>query len=395
MPCLPPSVDVAIIGGGYAGVIAATRLTLGGATVCLVDPKPHFVDRVRLHDHAAGRASAFLPWSRVLSPGVHRVQGRVAALRAGSLEIWTPQDTVSIDAAHVLLATGSTSRSLFEGPQVLHLDQPQAMRERLRRRPDAPVSVIGGGTTGIEVATALASTGRPVTLVVPPEHRLLGLGAADAHWLDSHLDRLGVSVVRDTIQHIDEHGIHGLHSTPTELVLPCTGFQASGAARALGLPTQDRGQVAVLPTLAVLGHPNLWAAGDAAAVPTMPWLHMSCAAALPMGAHAAANILATLRGDRAQPLSLALPVRCTALGPRTALVQQMGAGGPEGWCLRGLGAAVIKAGIVAMVSRMSRWEAQAGRPLYRWAQGPVRAALDATPRQALALQSVPEAGAHP
>ena len=34
--------DVAIVGGGYAGLMAAGRLIIGGRSVLLIDPKPRF-----------------------------------------------------------------------------------------------------------------------------------------------------------------------------------------------------------------------------------------------------------------------------------------------------------------------------------------------------------------
>ena len=47
--------NVVVLGGGYAGVAAARRLARGGARVTLVDRKPRFVERIRLHQVAAGQ----------------------------------------------------------------------------------------------------------------------------------------------------------------------------------------------------------------------------------------------------------------------------------------------------------------------------------------------------
>jgi NADH:ubiquinone reductase (H+-translocating) len=42
--------DVVVIGGGYAGVMAANRLTQrDDVTVTLINPRPTFVERLRLH----------------------------------------------------------------------------------------------------------------------------------------------------------------------------------------------------------------------------------------------------------------------------------------------------------------------------------------------------------
>lgn len=49
------SAHVAIIGAGYAGVMAAKRLlrTRSDITVSVVNPRPHFVQRIRLHQMIA------------------------------------------------------------------------------------------------------------------------------------------------------------------------------------------------------------------------------------------------------------------------------------------------------------------------------------------------------
>ena len=47
--------DVVVIGGGYAGVMAANHLTqLDNVTVTLINPRPAFVERIRLHQFVGG-----------------------------------------------------------------------------------------------------------------------------------------------------------------------------------------------------------------------------------------------------------------------------------------------------------------------------------------------------
>ena len=49
--------DVVVIGGGYAGVMAANRLTQrDDVTVTLINPRPTFVERIRLHQLVGGSA---------------------------------------------------------------------------------------------------------------------------------------------------------------------------------------------------------------------------------------------------------------------------------------------------------------------------------------------------
>jgi NADH dehydrogenase FAD-containing subunit len=51
--------DVVVIGGGYAGVMTANRLTRrDDVTVTLVNPRPTFVERIRLHQLVGGSHDA-------------------------------------------------------------------------------------------------------------------------------------------------------------------------------------------------------------------------------------------------------------------------------------------------------------------------------------------------
>src|SRR5262249_60619004 len=81
--------------GGYAGVLAANRLTQrAGVTVTLITPRPTFVERIRLHQLVGGSYDAVVDYREVLGEGIRLVV-----------------DTVTrIDAAErsVALATGGT-----------------------------------------------------------------------------------------------------------------------------------------------------------------------------------------------------------------------------------------------------------------------------------------------
>src|SRR6478672_12572961 len=54
-----------ILGGGYAGSLAAVRLAKRGVAVTLVDSGDGLVDRIRLHQIAAGDNIAITPYKRL------------------------------------------------------------------------------------------------------------------------------------------------------------------------------------------------------------------------------------------------------------------------------------------------------------------------------------------
>src|SRR4029453_15450795 len=66
--------DVVVIGGGYAGVMAANRLTRRhNVTVTLINPRPTFVERIRLHQLVGGSNAALVEYREVLAEGVRLV----------------------------------------------------------------------------------------------------------------------------------------------------------------------------------------------------------------------------------------------------------------------------------------------------------------------------------
>lgn len=70
-----------------------------------------------------------------------------------------------------------------------------------------------------------------------------------------------------------------------------------------------------------VGHDRIFGAGDAAKIADSPYddLRMSCATALPIGAHAADNILRLVVGESAEPLSSGYVGQCISLGRRSGV----------------------------------------------------------------------------
>ena len=87
--------NVVVIGGGYAGTTAANHLRMRtDVNITLVNPRPKFVERIRLHQHAAGdyatrpsttarcSARAWNSWST--TPRVLTLQARRVELASGA-----------------------------------------------------------------------------------------------------------------------------------------------------------------------------------------------------------------------------------------------------------------------------------------------------------------------
>src|SRR5215475_6743205 len=87
--------DVVVIGGGYAGVLAANRLTQrDDLTPTLINPRPTFVERIRLHQLVGGSHNPVHDYSEVLAERARLVVDTVTQI-----------DTVK---RSVSLATGGT-----------------------------------------------------------------------------------------------------------------------------------------------------------------------------------------------------------------------------------------------------------------------------------------------
>src|SRR6478752_533116 len=65
---------VVVIGGGYAGALAANHLRMrADVEITLVNPRPDFVERIRLHQLVAGSDDATHAYADILGAGIELV----------------------------------------------------------------------------------------------------------------------------------------------------------------------------------------------------------------------------------------------------------------------------------------------------------------------------------
>ncbi|TDC19412.1 FAD-dependent oxidoreductase [Streptomyces sp. 8K308] len=323
--------DVVVIGGGYAGVMAANRLTLrDDVTVTLVNPRPTFVHRIRLHQLVGGSDDAVVDYRDVLGERVRLVVDTATRIDAAGRHVTLASGEV-VGYDYLVYAVGSGSADP-DVPGAAEFAYPIATLEEARRlRPvldaapaTAAVTVVGAGPTGIEIAAELAEAGRAVTLVCggvlgPYLHRRGRRSVA------GRLAELGVTVLdgpgssvtavtRDAVRLADGREL------PSEVTVWTAGFGVPDLAARSGLSIDALGRLRTDETLTSVDDERVVAAGDSAAPSDLP-LRMSCQAAIPLGARAADTVLSRIAGERPAPLNQAFAGQCISLGRRAGIFQ--------------------------------------------------------------------------
>jgi NADH:ubiquinone reductase (H+-translocating) len=100
---------VVVVGGGYAGVMAANRLTKrDDVAVTLVNPRAEFVERVRLHQRVAGNHDAVVAYRDVLAARVRLVVDAAERIDAPARRVTLASGT-TLDYDYLVYAVGSGS----------------------------------------------------------------------------------------------------------------------------------------------------------------------------------------------------------------------------------------------------------------------------------------------
>lgn len=323
--------DVVVIGGGYAGVMAANRLTQrSDVTVTLINPRPSFVHRIRLHQLVGGTDGAVVDYREVLAGGVRLVVDTVARIDAAGRSVALASGgTVGYDYLVYAVGSASADPSVPGAAEFAYpigtFEEAGRLRPVLDAAPaTAAVTVVGAGPTGIETAAELAEQGRQVTLVCGG---VLGpyLHSRGRRSVAGRLAKLGVTVLdgpgtkvsavtRDAVRLADGREL------PSAVTIWTVGFGVPDLAVRSGLSTDALGRLLTDETLTSVDDVRIIAAGDSAAPSGLP-LRMSCQAAMPMGARAADTVLSRIAGERPETLNQSFAAQCISLGRGDGIFQ--------------------------------------------------------------------------
>ncbi|MEU3777682.1 FAD-dependent oxidoreductase [Streptomyces sp. NPDC032472] len=311
---------VVVVGAGYAGTLAANRIAkkVRSAEITVVNPRPDFVERVRLHQQVAGTGAAATPLASMLRAGITARVGTVDKIGDGSV---TLEDGTGLDFDYAFLAVGSTVRPMPGTVPVGTWEGAELARAALAALPaGSTVTVVGGGATGIETAAEVAEA-RPDLRV-----RIVGPSVADifSHRAHRHvrsgLERLGVDIVDDTLTDASD-GTVRLRSGAAyacDLTLWAIVSGVPDLAARSGLRVDADGRALVDAYLRSIDDERIFVVGDCAAV---PGARFACAIASPQAAHAADTLARLTEGRAPEPYALRYLARAVTLGRKKAVAQ--------------------------------------------------------------------------
>src|ERR1041385_2961609 len=226
----PPSFDVAVVGAGPGGYVAAIRCGQLGLRTVVIDegrlggvclnvgciPSKAIISAAKDYKHAASGAEKGLTFADPLvdmgklvkwkqsvvdkltsgvagllkSNKVEMMSGRATLTGPGALEVVSGKDKRTVQAKHVIVATGSSTIEIpgfkFDESRILSSTGALELREVPRH-----LVVIGGGVIGLELGCAYANLGSKVTVVEMMDQLVPGVDADVAKGLERILKKKG------------------------------------------------------------------------------------------------------------------------------------------------------------------------------------------------------------
>jgi NADH:quinone reductase (non-electrogenic) len=370
---------VVIVGGGFAGLSAAKALAGAPVDVTLLDRANHHTFQPLLYQVA----TAVLAPSEIASPirWLLRRQRNVTVLLAAVNRVDVARRVVIADGGtmempydYLILATGAR-HAYFSHPEwealapgLKSLEDAREMRRRFllafeeaekcddagERESWLTFVIVGGGPTGVELAGILPEvarhgiardfrridTRRTRVILLEGGPRVL---PSFAEWISARarrdLTELGVEVRTGAlVTRIEPDAVYvGDERIACRTVFWAAGNAASPLAKSLGAPLDRVGRVMVRADLSVPEHPEIFVAGDIAAVmkddgTLVPGV---APAANQEGRTAAQNLLRTLGGEPRKPFRYHDKGNLATIGRHRAVAQfgKLGVSGYLAWWL--------------------------------------------------------------
>jgi NADH:ubiquinone reductase (H+-translocating) len=343
---------ILIVGSGFAGLwgaLGAARVLenegkADAVEIALISPEPMLHMRPRLHESEPVLMGTPIA-DHLAAAGVRYIQGTVERIHKRDRHVQAVAATgerISVGYDRLLLTTGSKMyRPKVPGLQqhafsVDQYDEAVELDRHLKGLAALPQSaardtvvVVGGGFTGIEVATEMPARLRTilgenttprVVLIERAEEIGPELGSGPRPLIEEALDKLGVEcLLGSAVVSLDENGVTTADGTRIDAmtVVWTGGMRASALTEQIAAQLDPLGRLHVAPDLRVNDTPGIFAAGDVAFAATDDdgnHAMMACQHAINMGRYAGHNIAADLLGLATIPYRQPFYVTCLDLG---------------------------------------------------------------------------------
>lgn len=331
---------VVVVGGGFGGLEAVSRLKGANVDISLIDRRNHHLFQPLLYQVAtASLATSEIAWPiRYLlrdRPEVRTLLATVSGVDTqGQRVLLEDGGTVPYDT--LVLATGA--RHAYFGheewmpfaPGLKTLEDATMIRRRILtaferaeresdlQRQEALLTfvVVGGGPTGVELAGTIAELAH---MTLAPDFRCIDTRKASVVLIESGprllagFDQTLSDYARRALENLDvkvELGkpvsectaqgvVYGGQRLDAATVLWAAGVRASPAAEWLGAPSDRAGRLQVNPDLTVPGYSNVYAVGDTVTIagPDGKPVPGIAPAAKQQGRYVGMAIKARLRGE--------------------------------------------------------------------------------------------------
>jgi NADH:quinone reductase (non-electrogenic) len=308
---VPDKKRVLIVGGGFAGIAAARALKHVAVQITLIDRRNHHIFQPLLYQVA----TAVLSPAEIAAPirQLEAKQKNLSVLLAEVKSINTGARTVEtvcpgigsrkLEYDFLVIATGMRpsyfGRDEFAryAPGLKSLDDAETIRTKIlsafelagstdeekERARQMTFVLVGAGPTGVELAASIAQLAA-VTLrgnfrkIDPAKSRIVLLDGGPrvlptfteslSRKAARRLTKLGVQVSTSVkVEKVDDQGvIAGGTRIPSATVLWTAGVSASPIVKMLGTTTDRAGRAFVGPFMDIPEAPNVFVAGDAAAM---------------------------------------------------------------------------------------------------------------------------------
>jgi NADH dehydrogenase len=329
--------DVVVLGAGYAGLMAALRLSRRKSQlrIALVNVQDQFLERVRLQESIVTAVTPRIPSIAAFVAGtnIQFICGRLTSLDADKrrIRITTGAQDLEIAFDRAIYALGSNidvdnvpdaheyayRLEAGDGPRT-----PPALRSKLVQNANKPLRVItvGGAETAVEVAGEIKTAWPGVEMTMISRTRCGDFrGARVEMAVRTELARLGVRMI-DGESVIEVRPNEVLTDTGRSIACDvCVwsgGLRSAPIAKAAGLSTDQQGRIWVDANLRSISHEHVMAVGDAAhpIAPTGAPYRLSAFAALVSGAYVADAIVAQKANRRLAPFSYSTFGQGVAIG---------------------------------------------------------------------------------